>query len=147
MTLEFDDDLDAVAKRHAEGYAFTFGAMGASHRNFYVEAFARQGFDEVREVHRLWLDGRRDEAQGLVPVEIGLKTNLLGTAATVKDRLRAPIESNLLAESEPERLSRCAGRCLATPDEPCTPALSPDISDPAPRFFVVPSRSGFRDSS
>ncbi len=89
VTLEFDDDLDAVAKRHAEGYAFTFGAMGASHRNFYVEAFARQGFDEVREVHRLWLDGRRDEAQGLVPVEIGLKTNLLGTAATVKDRLRA----------------------------------------------------------
>ncbi len=89
VTLEFDDDLDAVAKRHAEGYAFTFGAMGASNRNFYVEAFARQGFDEVREVHRLWLDGRRDEAQGLVPVEIGLKTNLLGTAATVKDRLRA----------------------------------------------------------
>ena len=89
VTLEFDDDLDMLAKRHAEGYAFTFGAMGASNRNFYVEAFARQGFDEVREVHRLWLDGRRDEAQDLVPVEIGLKTNLLGTAATVKDRLRA----------------------------------------------------------
>ncbi len=89
VTLEFDNDVDAVAKRHAEGDAFTFGAMGASNRNFYVEAFARQGFDEVREVHRLWLDGRRDEAQALVPVEIGLKTNLLGTAATVKDRLRA----------------------------------------------------------
>lgn len=89
VTLEFDDDLDAVAKRHAEGYAFTFGAMGASNRNFYVEAFARQGFEEVREVHRLWLDGRRDEAKDLVPVEIGLKTNLLGTVAMVRERLRA----------------------------------------------------------
>lgn len=89
VTLEFDDDLDTLAKRHAEGYAFTFGAMGAANRNFYVEAFARQGFEEVRDVHRLWLDGRRDEAQDLVPVEIALKTNLLGTAETVKDRLRA----------------------------------------------------------
>ncbi len=89
VSLEFDADVDAVAKRHAEGYAFTFGAMGASNRNFYVEAFARQGFDDVREVHRLWLDGRRDEAKSLVPVDIRFKTNLLGTAATVKERLRA----------------------------------------------------------
>lgn len=89
VALEFDDDVQAVTKRHAEGYAFSLGAMGASHRNFYVEAFARQGFDEVREVHRLWLDGRRDEAKALVPVDIGAKTNLLGTPATVKGRLRA----------------------------------------------------------
>ena len=89
VTLEFDDDLDALAKRHAEGYAFTLGAMGMWNRNFYVEAFARQGFEEVREVHRLWIDGRRDEAQDLVPVEIALKTNLLGTAETVRERLRA----------------------------------------------------------
>ncbi|ETX08955.1 LLM class flavin-dependent oxidoreductase [Candidatus Entotheonella palauensis] len=89
VSLEFDDDVDAVAKRHAEGYAFSLGAMGASNRNFYVECFARQGFEDVREVHRLWLDGRREEAKDLVPVDIGLKTNLLGTAETVKDRLRA----------------------------------------------------------
>lgn len=89
VSLEFDDDVDAVAKRHAEGYAFSLGAMGASNRNFYVECFARQGFEDVREVHRLWLDGRRDEAKDLVPVDIGMKTNLLGTNATIKDRLRA----------------------------------------------------------
>lgn len=89
VTLEFNDDIDAIAKTHARGYAFTFGAMGAWNQNFYVEAFARQGFDEVREVHRLWLDGRREEAQDLVPLEIALKTNLLGTTSTIKDRLRA----------------------------------------------------------
>jgi F420-dependent oxidoreductase-like protein len=88
VTLEFDDDLDAVAKRHARGYAFTFGAMGAAGRNFYVAAFARQGFEDVREVHRLWLEGRREEAQDLVPTALAWQTNLLGTDATVKERLR-----------------------------------------------------------
>ena len=33
----------------------------------------------VREVERLWLDGRREEAEDLVPLEIGERTNLLGT--------------------------------------------------------------------
>ncbi len=88
VTLEFGDDLDGLAKRHAVGYAFTFGAMGEPGRNFYVEAFARQGFEEVREVHRLWIDGRRGEAQDLVPVELARKSNLLGTDETVKERLR-----------------------------------------------------------
>ena len=89
VTLEFGEDLDTLAKEHARGYAFTFGAMGAPNRNFYVAAFARQGYEEVREVHRLWLEGDREAAQDLVPVEIALRTNLLGTEETVKDRLRA----------------------------------------------------------
>ena len=112
-TLEFDDDLDALAKRHARGYAFTFGAMGEPDRNFYVEAFARQGFEEVREVHRLWLDGRRAEAEELVPVEIAHKTNLLGTDDTVQERLRAyrevgvdTIRVGLRGEDNGERLEQ-----------------------------------------
>jgi len=88
VTLEFDDDLEAVTKRHAVGFAFTFGAMGDPGRNFYVEAFARQGFEVVREVERLWLDGRREEAEDLVPLQIAEQTNLLGTEETVRDRLR-----------------------------------------------------------
>jgi F420-dependent oxidoreductase-like protein len=89
VTLEFGDDLDKLVKQHAVGFAFTFGAMGEPNRNFYVEAFARQGFEEVREVHRLWLDGRREEAEDLVPTELARKTNLLGNDETIKDRLRA----------------------------------------------------------
>ena len=58
-------------------------------RNFYNAAFARQGFgDDVAAVQDLWLAGRREEAAERVPREIGLKTNLLGTPAMVKDRLR-----------------------------------------------------------
>ena len=86
--VEITDD-EAVFERHARGYAFTFGAMGSATHNFYVDAFARQGYgDEVREVQRLWRDGKREEAAAHVPIEIGEKTNLLGTPEMIKARLR-----------------------------------------------------------
>lgn len=89
MAVEFTDDVDEAAKRHARGYAFTIGAMGSKDKNFYNAAFERQGFgDDVRAVQDLWLAGRREEAADRVPLELGLKTNLLGTPAMVKDRLR-----------------------------------------------------------
>jgi F420-dependent oxidoreductase-like protein len=89
VAVEFTDDVDEAAARHARGYAFTIGAMGGKDSNFYNAAFARQGFgDDVAAVQALWLAGRREEAAERVPVEIGLKTNLLGTPAMVRDRLR-----------------------------------------------------------
>jgi alkanesulfonate monooxygenase SsuD/methylene tetrahydromethanopterin reductase-like flavin-dependent oxidoreductase (luciferase family) len=89
VAVEFSDDVDEAAARHARGYAFTIGAMGTKKANFYNAAFARQGFgDDVAAVQDLWLAGRREEAAERVPRELGLKTNLLGTPAMVKDRLR-----------------------------------------------------------
>ncbi|MGH2758172.1 MAG: LLM class flavin-dependent oxidoreductase [Actinomycetota bacterium] len=89
-SVEFTDDVDEAAKRHARGYGFTFGAMGSREQNFYLNAFARQGYQEVaREVQRLWRDGEREQARDLVPTEIGMKTNLLGTDETIAERLRA----------------------------------------------------------
>ena len=89
VAVEFTDDVDEAAARHARGYAFTIGAMGSKDTNFYNAAFARQGFaDDVAAVQELWLAGRREEAAARVPLEIGLKTNLQGTPAMVKDRLR-----------------------------------------------------------
>ncbi|MHB8466543.1 MAG: LLM class flavin-dependent oxidoreductase [Acidimicrobiales bacterium] len=87
--VEFTDDVDEAGRRHAHGYAFTFGAMGSAKQNFYKDAFARQGFgDDVTEVQRLWLDGDRDAAAERVPIEIGLKTNLIGPPDLVTERLR-----------------------------------------------------------
>lgn len=89
VAVEFTDDVDEAAQRHARGYAFTIGAMGSKDKNFYNAAFARQGFgDDVAAVQDLWLAGHREEAAARVPIELGLKTNLLGTAAMIKDRLR-----------------------------------------------------------
>jgi F420-dependent oxidoreductase-like protein len=87
--VEFTDDVDAAARRHAEGYAFTIGAMGSAATNFYKNAFERQGYrDDVREVQRLWLAGDKDAARRRVPTAIALGTNLIGTDDMVRDRLR-----------------------------------------------------------
>ncbi|MGH9009284.1 MAG: LLM class flavin-dependent oxidoreductase, partial [Acidimicrobiia bacterium] len=89
VAVEFTDDVDEAAARHARGYAFTIGAMGSKDTNFYNAAFARQGFaDDVAAVQDLWLAGRREEAAERVPLDLGLKTNLLGTPGMVKERLR-----------------------------------------------------------
>jgi F420-dependent oxidoreductase-like protein len=89
VAVEFTDDADGAARRHSEGYAFTIGAMGSASRNFYNDAFARQGFGEdVAEVQRLWLAGERVEAARRVPLDLGRLTNLLGTAEMIRERLR-----------------------------------------------------------
>ncbi len=88
MSVEFTDDVEAAGRRHAAGYAFTFGAMGSATQNFYNEAFARQGYgDDVRDVQRLWLAGDREAARQRVPAEIGLGTNLIGPPDVITERL------------------------------------------------------------
>lgn len=96
VTLDFCDDPEAAGRRHADGYAFTIGAMGSTSTNFYNQAFTRQGFgDAVEEVQRLWQSGDRDAAAAAVPIEIGLRTNLLGGDAEVSERLRAYRDSGI----------------------------------------------------
>jgi alkanesulfonate monooxygenase SsuD/methylene tetrahydromethanopterin reductase-like flavin-dependent oxidoreductase (luciferase family) len=89
VAVEFTDDEESAARKHARGYAFTIGAMGAPGHNFYNEAFTRQGFgEEVRVVQEAWLKGRREDAAELVPIELGRRTNLLGTPEMILERLR-----------------------------------------------------------
>jgi len=89
VSVEFTDDVEEAGRRHAEGYAFTFGAMGSATTNFYNNAFERQGYgDDVRAVQRLWLAGDKDGARRRVPTAIGLGTNLIGTSDMIRERLR-----------------------------------------------------------
>lgn len=92
VAVEFHDDdgaAAAAARRHADGYAFTIGAMGAGGRNFYNDAFARLGYGEqVDAVAELWRNGRRDEARAAVPIDLGRLTNLVGTAEGIAERVR-----------------------------------------------------------
>jgi F420-dependent oxidoreductase-like protein len=89
VAVEFTDDEESAARKHAQGYAFTIGAMGLPGHNFYNDAFTRQGFgEEVQVVQEAWLEGRRDTAAELVPIELGRRTNLLGTPEMILERLR-----------------------------------------------------------
>ena len=88
VSLDFTDDVEETAKRHARSYGFTFGAMGSARNNFYKDAYSRQGYREiVNKIQKLWIQGNRDQARDLVPIELALKSNLIGTDAMIKERL------------------------------------------------------------
>jgi F420-dependent oxidoreductase-like protein len=88
VSCEITDDVEETGRRHAAGFAFTFGAMGSATSNFYNDAFERQGWGEaVADVQRLWLEGDREGAARRVPVEIGLGTNLIGPPGEIRRRL------------------------------------------------------------
>jgi F420-dependent oxidoreductase-like protein len=91
VAVEFHDDdasAAAAARRHADGYAFTIGAMGANGRNFYNDAFTRLGYgDEVAKVAELWQSGKQDEARQAVPLDLGRLTNLVGTQDGIAERI------------------------------------------------------------
>jgi hypothetical protein len=64
--------------------------MGSKDHNFYNAAFRRAGYEEEGiAVQRLWIEGKRKEAADLVPDEMVLAVNMLGTEAMVRDRIRA----------------------------------------------------------
>jgi F420-dependent oxidoreductase-like protein len=91
VAVEFHDDQassDAAARRHADGYAFTIGAMGSGGQNFYNQAFTRLGYGtEVATVAELWQAGKHDEARSNVPLDLGRLTNLLGTDDVIAERI------------------------------------------------------------
>jgi F420-dependent oxidoreductase-like protein len=88
--VAFGDDLEQLIAPRRPGIAFTLGAMGSKEHNFYNMAYRRAGYEEeALAVQRLWLEGERERAAALVTDEMVLQTNLLGTEAMVKDRIRA----------------------------------------------------------
>ncbi len=88
--VAFGDDLERLLAVRRSGLAFTLGAMGSRRHNFYNQAFQRAGYEEeAMAVQRLWLEGKRDQAAALVPDEMVLHANLLGTEAMVRERIRA----------------------------------------------------------
>ena len=124
--MEFHSDdasADAAAREHADGYAFTIGAMGTGGRNFYNDAFTRLGYGEqVAAVAELWQSGRRDEARAAVPIDLGRLTNLVGTQQEITERVnmyRAAGITTLLAKLEGEYSDQLATlqRLLAVVDD------------------------------
>jgi F420-dependent oxidoreductase-like protein len=115
VAVEFHDDQassDAAARRHAEGYAFTIGAMGSGGQNFYNQAFTRLGYGaEVATVTELWQAGKHDEARSNVPLDLGRLTNLLGTEDIIAQRIdhyRAAGITTLLAKLEGDHADQLA---------------------------------------
>lgn len=81
------DDVEALIDARRPGIAFQMGAMGSAQTNFYNEAFQRSGFqEEAKEIQRLWIDGRRDEAAKIVPDAMITEFGAVGTPEMVRQR-------------------------------------------------------------
>jgi F420-dependent oxidoreductase-like protein len=81
---------DAVLDLARPSYALYIGGMGARGQNFYTELAARYGYErEAKEIQDLYLDGNKDEAARLVPREMLVNTNLVGSAGDVAERIAA----------------------------------------------------------
>jgi F420-dependent oxidoreductase-like protein len=105
--------LDVVAQAHlamgedARGQlelirpmlALYIGGMGPHRdkgRNFYYELAVRYGFaDQAARIQDAYLDGRKDEAAGLVPEELLAGISLMGPEGYVAERLAALKESGV----------------------------------------------------
>lgn len=88
--VAFGDDVEKLIPPRKPGLAFTLGAMGSARHNFYNDAYKRAGYaDEAVAVQKLWLEGKRDEATALIPDEMVLLTNLIGTEQMVRERIAA----------------------------------------------------------
>jgi alkanesulfonate monooxygenase SsuD/methylene tetrahydromethanopterin reductase-like flavin-dependent oxidoreductase (luciferase family) len=87
--VAFSDDLERLIPPRKPGLAFTLGAMGSRQHNFYNAVYQRAGYaDLALQVQDLWLNRKRQEAAALIPDDLVLKTNLLGTPSVVRERLR-----------------------------------------------------------
>ncbi len=87
--VAFADDVERLIAPRKPGLAYTLGAMGSRRHNFYNAVYQRAGYAELAEqVQTLWLDHHREAAVALIPDELVLKTNLVGTRDMVRERLR-----------------------------------------------------------
>lgn len=83
------DEPDKVIDGMRQGLAFQLGAMGSPTTNFYNDAYKRAGWEnDAREVQRLWVEGRRDEAVARVPKAMVEQSNLIGDETQIRERLR-----------------------------------------------------------
>ena len=78
------------------GLALYIGGMGARGRNFYNDLARRFGYEaEAAAIQDAYLDGRKEEAAGLVPAELLERTSLIGPESYVRERLAAYREAGV----------------------------------------------------
>jgi len=88
-TVCITDDVDEAVEALRAPMAYSLGAMGSRRNNFYNNAYSRAGYKDIaKEVQRLWLDRKHDEARMMIPDEMVMRTHLIGTPDMIKERIR-----------------------------------------------------------
>jgi F420-dependent oxidoreductase-like protein len=76
--------------------ALYVGGMGAKGRNFYNDVVRRYGFEkEAEQIQDLYLEGKKAEAEAMVPDELLEATSLCGPEGYVAERITAFAEAGV----------------------------------------------------
>ena len=88
--LMIGDDVAGYRDLARPFFALYIGGMGARGQNFYHALATRLGYGSVADdIQDAYLDGRKAEAEALVPDELLEKTSLIGPEGYVTERLAA----------------------------------------------------------
>src|SRR5579863_8091262 len=94
--LAIGDDVTGLRDASRPQLALYIGGMGSRGRNFYNDLACRLGYEaEAKAIQDAYLDGRKAEAEALVPAELAERTSLIGPAGYVAERLAAFRESGV----------------------------------------------------
>jgi len=84
------DEVTALRDLARPMVALYVGGMGAKGRNFYNDVVKRYGYEEEAEkIQDLYLEGRKAEAEALVPDELLESMSLCGPESYVAERIAA----------------------------------------------------------
>jgi F420-dependent oxidoreductase-like protein len=109
VTAIMGDDVDACRAMVKPYLALYIGGMGARGRNFYNDLATRMGYEAAaKEIQDLYLDGKKVEAQAVVPDELVDEVALCGPRERIVDRLAvwkaSPVTSLLVSTVQVEAL-------------------------------------------
>jgi F420-dependent oxidoreductase-like protein len=90
------EEVRKVREQARPMVALYVGGMGAPGRNFYNDLAGRYGYEkEAAEIQELYLSGRKEAAEALVPEELLELTSLAGPDSWVAERIAAYREAGV----------------------------------------------------
>ena len=94
--LAIGDDVAHLRDLGRPQLALYIGGMGARGRNFYNDLARLLGYEaEAKAIQDAYLDGRKAEAEALVPAEMVERTSLIGPESYVAERIAAYREAGV----------------------------------------------------
>ncbi|MEP1472002.1 MAG: LLM class F420-dependent oxidoreductase [Halieaceae bacterium] len=88
VSVAMNDDLEAAFNSLRPWLALYIGGMGAKGKNFYHDYAARLGYgEEATKIQDLYLSGKKQEAEALVPTELLDAVSLVGPKERIIERL------------------------------------------------------------
>ncbi|HXV37508.1 MAG TPA: LLM class F420-dependent oxidoreductase [Myxococcota bacterium] len=109
VTCVLGDDLERCRAPVRAMLALYIGGMGAPGANFYTDYAARLGYEAAaKQIQRLYLDGKKQDAAAAVPDELVDAIALIGSRARIAERVAAwkesPATTLLVGTQQPEAL-------------------------------------------